>query len=184
MSDLSLRAATAADLPALSALAIRAFVAKFGPLYSQANLDIFLRDSLSPAAFAADLADPTREIMLAERGGELVAFAKIAFVCGFPDHARGSRVMELKQLYTAPEALGGGIGSVLMDWAMARLIERGADEVQISVYAGNLDGHRFYRRFGFEKVADITFQVGDHFDPEFLFARMVWGSRIPSSAET
>ncbi len=28
---------------------------------------------------------------------------------------------------------------------------------------------RFYHRYGFAKIADITFQVGDHFDPEFLY---------------
>jgi diamine N-acetyltransferase len=173
VNDLTLRPATTDDLPALSALAIRAFIAKFGPLYSQANLDAFLTESLSEAAFTTDLADPTRRIQLAERGGELIAFAKIALVCGFPEHARGHRVMELKQLYTAPEAIGGGIGGALMDWAMATMAAGGADEVQLSVYAENFDAHRFYRRYGFDKVADITFRVGDHIDPEFLFARMV-----------
>jgi diamine N-acetyltransferase len=173
VSKLTLRAATTADLTALSALAIRAFVAKFGHLYSQANLAAFLAENLSETAFAADLADPSRKICLAERGGALVAFAKIAFVCGFPAHARGEKAMELKQLYTAPEAIGGGIGAALMDWAMAELTAHGADEVQLSVYAENFDAHRFYRRYGFEKIADITFRVGDHIDPEFLFARAV-----------
>lgn len=173
MTGLTLRAATSADLPALSALAIRAFVAKFGSLYSQANLDAFLAENLAEAAFAADLANPVRQIQLAERDGALLAFAKIAFVCGFPDYAKGNRTMELKQLYTAPEAIGGGIGAALMDWTMATLAARGADEVQLSVFAGNHDAHRFYRRYGFDKVADITFKVGDHLDPEFLFARML-----------
>jgi diamine N-acetyltransferase len=173
VSELSLRAATEADLPDLSALAIRAFVVKFGHLYSQANLDAFLVENLSVPAFANDLADKSRAIQLATRDGELLAFAKIALVCGFPEYARGQRVMELKQLYTAPEAIGGGIGGELMDWAMERFRAGAADEVQISVYAENFDAHRFYRRYGFDKVADITFQVGDHFDPEFLFARML-----------
>jgi ribosomal protein S18 acetylase RimI-like enzyme len=173
VNDLTLRAATAADLPALSALAIRAFDVKFGHLYSQANLDAFVSGSLSETAFAADLADPTRLIQLAERNGALAAFAKIGFVCGFPEHARGHSAMELKQLYADPQAIGGGIGSALMDWAMATLAARGADEVQLSVYAENFDAHRFYRRYGFDKVADITFKVGDHIDPEFLFARLV-----------
>jgi ribosomal protein S18 acetylase RimI-like enzyme len=168
-----LRPATPADAEALSTLARAAFIAKFGPLYSTENLTMFLEQALSTEAFAADLADPVREIHLAERGGSLVGFAKIAFACGFPDHVRGSRAMELKQLYTAPDATGGGIGAQLMDWAMARLAERGADEVQLSVYAHNEGGHRFYRRYGFEKVADITFRVGDHIDPEFLFARLL-----------
>jgi ribosomal protein S18 acetylase RimI-like enzyme len=173
MGELILRPATASDLPTLSQLAIDAFIAKFGHLYSQTNLQHFLSEALSQEAFAGDLANPQRLIQLAMRDGKLAGFAKVAFACGFPDHARGRRAMELKQLYTAPDAIGGGIGSALMDWAMAALADRGADEVQLSVYAGNDGAHRFYRRYGFDKVADITFRVGDHIDPEFLFARLI-----------
>ena len=141
VSQPTLRAATAADVPALSRLAIAAFVAKFGDLYRPEDLAAFLAEALG-------------------------------LTCGFPEHARGSRVMDLKQLYTAPQATGQGVGSALMDWAMAEFAARGADEVQLSVYAENHGAHRFYRRYGFDKVADITFRVGEQLDPEFLFALM------------
>lgn len=168
-----LRPATEADIPALSRLATDAFIAKFGHLYSQANLDAFLSESLSEAAVAAELANPDRIYRLAEDEGRLIGFCKIGLSCGFPEHARGQRVMELKQLYTAPDATGKGIGAALMDWAMAEFAARGADEAQLSVYAYNEGAHRFYQRYGFAKVADITFTVGDHVDPEFLFARLL-----------
>ncbi|HCF24042.1 MULTISPECIES: GNAT family N-acetyltransferase [unclassified Novosphingobium] len=169
-----LRGANPADVPALSRLASEAFIAKFGHLYSAENLDAFLTESLSEAAILAELADPTRLYQLAaDESGALLGFAKIGLTCGFPDQARGNRVMELKQLYTAPDATGQGIGALLMDWAMDQFAARGSDEVQISVYAENHGAHRFYARYGFEKVADITFRVGDHIDPEFLFARML-----------
>jgi diamine N-acetyltransferase len=173
MGELSLRSMEPADVPALSRLAIASFVAKFGSLYRPSDLKAFLEESLSEAAVAADLASPKLLYHLAERGGELVGFVKIGLVCGFPEHARGSKVMELKQLYTAPQATGGGIGSALMDWAMEQFRARGADEVQLSVYAHNDGAHRFYRRYGFDKRADITFRVGEHLDPEFLFARLL-----------
>ena len=169
-----LREATPADIPALSELAIARFNAKFAHLYSAENLAAFLEESLSERAITAELANPTRVYRLAESDdGALLGYAKIGLTCGFPDHARGQKVMELKQLYTAPEATGKGIGGALMDWAMAQFAERGADEAQLSVYAHNDGAHRFYRRYGFDKVADITFRVGDHIDPEFLFARML-----------
>lgn len=172
MTDLTLRAATTADIPALSRLATDSFVAKFGHLYSAENLNAFLTESLSEAAIAAEMANPDRVYRLAECDGALVGYCKIALTCGFPEHARGQRVMELKQLYTAANATGGGIGKAMMDWAMEQFAARGADEVQISVYAHNDGAHRFYRRYGFDKVADITFRVGDHIDPEFLFAQL------------
>lgn len=169
---LILRPATQADIPALSRLAIESFIAKFGPLYSETDLNSFLAESLSEPAIAAELANPQRVYRLAERDGQLLGYCKIGLTCGFPEHARGERVMELKQLYTAPNATSLGIGGQLMDWAMAEFAARAADEVQISVYAYNDGGHRFYRRYGFDKVADITFRVGEQLDEEFLFAQL------------
>lgn len=168
-----LRGATPADIPAIAALATASFVAKFGHLYSADNLSAFLAENLSEAAVATELANPERIYRLAEADGALLGYCKIGLGCGFPAHAQGKRTMELKQLYTAPEATGRGIGAALMDWAMAELAARGADEVQLSVYAENHGAHRFYHRYGFAKVADITFRVGDHIDPEFLFARLL-----------
>ena len=173
MTQTILRAATIADIPALSELAIDAFKAKFAQLYSADDLATFLAEALEEGPVATELANPTRIYQLAEVDGALMGFAKIGLTCGFPDHARGHRAMELKQLYTAADATGMGIGSQLMDWAMAQFAARGADEVQISVYSENHGAHRFYERYGFEKVADITFKVGEQLDPEFLFAKML-----------
>lgn len=169
-----LREALPADVPALSRLATESFVAKFGDLYRPEDLAAFLEESLSESAIAAELANPGRVYRLAQGDdGALLGYCKIGLTCGFPEHARGHKVMELKQLYTAPEATGQGIGGALMDWAMAQFTAHCADEVQISVYAYNDGAHRFYARYGFAKVADITFKVGEQLDPEFLFARML-----------
>jgi diamine N-acetyltransferase len=173
MSELILRGATAADVPALSRLAIDSFVAKFGPMYRAEDLSAFLIESYSQAAIAAELANPDRLYRLAERDGKLLAYCKLGLSCSFPQFARGRHVLELKQLYALAEATGSGVGTALMDWAMAEFVARGADEVQISVFSGNEGAQRFYRRYGFEKVADVTFKVGTQIDAEFLFAKLL-----------
>ena len=81
--------------------------------------------------------------------------------------------MELKQLYTDPDLIGRGHGARLMDWALAEARAWAADEMQLSVYAHNPDAQRFYARYGLNKIADITFKVGDHIDPEFLFGMVM-----------
>lgn len=173
MSEVTLRAMTATDIPALARLASGAFVEKFGHLYAELDLNSFLDQVLSERGIAGDFADPAQIYRLAEADGELIGFAKIGLKPCCAEHARGQRTMELKQLYTAAGATGKGIGAVLMDWAMAELAARGADEVQLSVYSENFGAHRFYERYGFAKVADITFTVGTHVDPEFLFAKLI-----------
>lgn len=170
---MNLRAATAADIPALSHLGEESFVAKFGHLYRPEDLAAFLAETYSPDAIRAELISPGRLYWLAELEGRLVAYCKLGLVCGFPEHVRGKHVIELKQLYTDPALVGQGIGSVLMDWALAEARARGADEMQMSVWSGNLGAQRFYARYGFAKVADVHFRVGAHRDDEFLLARML-----------
>lgn len=167
---MTLRLATPADAPALADLGRRAFIAKFGHLYSPANLNRFLEESHSVFTVSAQLADPKMKIAVIEEDGVLASFCKIVQFSSLPQNTAANAPMELKQLYTDPDLIGRGAGARLMDWAFAEARAWGADEMQLSVYAHNPEAQRFYRRYGLEKVADIEFWVGDHCDPEFMFA--------------
>ncbi|MPS68836.1 MAG: GNAT family N-acetyltransferase [Novosphingobium sp.] len=170
---MNLRPATAEDAAALADLGRRSFVVKFGHMYTPEDLANFLADSHSEAKVAKEIADPGMRIMLAVEEDRLLGYCKMVLDCGWPEHARGGAVIELKQLYTDPEATGRGIGASLMDWALDLARERAADEVQLSVWSGNEGAQKFYARYGFGKVADIHFMVGEQRDEEFLFARMM-----------
>lgn len=170
---MELRPPTAGDAAALAQLGAHSFTVKFGHLYKPNDLEAFLSQSHSEEKVAREIADPAMRIMLAERDGKLLGYCKLVMACGWPDHARGERTIELKQLYTAPDATGQGIGARLTDWALDEARRYGADEIQLSVYAENPGAQKFYSRHGFAKVADIHFMVGDQRDEEFLFARLV-----------
>lgn len=173
MTGLILRPATEADIPALSVLGRDSFVAKFGHMYRPEDLAAFLEQVHSPAGVASDMADPNQMFRVAEMDGQLVGYCKFGLKGSWPEHARGERTMELKQLYTDPDRTGQGIGAALMDWAMGEAASRNADEMQLSVWSGNHGAQKFYARYGFAKVADIEFLVGEQVDEEFLFARML-----------
>jgi ribosomal protein S18 acetylase RimI-like enzyme len=169
-----LRDATPEDAPAIAAMGNQAFCAAFAHLYQAEDLDAFLAANHSAAKAAAEIADPAMEIRLAlDEDGALLGFCKLVMSCGWPEHARASQAIELKQLYTDPAATGRGIGAALMDWTLAEAAAHGAGEVQLSVWSGNHGAQRFYARYGFEKVADIFFMVGAQRDEEFLFAKVL-----------
>jgi ribosomal protein S18 acetylase RimI-like enzyme len=170
---MNLRFAAPADAAALADLGARSFVAKFGYMYTPEDLENFLAESHSEAKAAKEIADPGMQVLLAEEEGRLLGFCKLVLACGWPEHARGRKVIELKQLYTDPETTGRGIGSALMDGAMEIAREQEADEMQLSVWSGNEGAQKFYARYGFGKVANIFFMVGDQRDDEFLYARMM-----------
>ena len=170
---IELRPAEPADAPALAELGARSFTAKFGHLYRPEDLSAFLAESHAAAKVTREIADPAMRVMLAVEDGGLLGFCKLVMTCGWPEHAQGRKIIELKQLYADPEATGQGIGGRLMDWALDEAHGFGADEIQLSVWSGNLGAQKFYARYGFVKVADIHFLVGQQRDEEFLFARMM-----------
>ena len=170
-TTIELRQAHTEDAERLSHLATHSFVQKFASLYHPGDLASYLDEALSPAAIIAEIANPERLYHLAVGADDcLIGYCSLGLACGFPQHARGQRTIELKKLYTDPDRTGGGIGTRLMDWALGEARARGYDEMQLSVWSGNSGAQRFYMRYGFAKVADVTFRVGQQIDKEFLFS--------------
>lgn len=163
------RPATLADAPALAVLGAETFVAAFGHLYTPADLDAFLAEVHDPQAVAAEITGESCTHRLVEDEGKLVAFCKLRYPSHYRHHSDARDPIELGQLYALPGYTGHGIGARLMDWALGVARERGHDAVLLSVYSENYGAQRFYQRYGFGKIADITFRVGDHLDPEYLY---------------
>ena len=166
-----LRPATHDDLPALARIGTDAFVAKFGHLYKPEDLASFLAEYRTEDAYRGQLADPGTRIQIAEDDGALLGYCLIVLGKGFDERPlpHPAKPVTLSQLYCAPEALGRGTGSALMAWMLDEVRAWGADAVQLSVYSENHDAQRFYHRYGFVKAADMSFWVGNHRDPEFLY---------------
>lgn len=163
------RPATVEDAPALARLGADSFTAAFGHLYRPEDLAAFLAEVHDPQAVAGEIAGEECTHRLVEHEGELVAFCKLRHPSHYAQHSTARDPIELGQLYALPQHTGAGIGAQLMDWALGVARTRGHDAVLLSVYSENFGAQRFYQRYGFGKIADITFRVGEHLDPEYLY---------------
>ena len=165
------RGPVAADVPALAALGRDSFTAAFAHLYAPEDLAAFLDEVHDEAAVALRIASPDRVYRLAHAAdGTLAGYCQLVLRVSFEPASAARKPITLSQLYCAASATGSGLGSALMDWGIAEARTRGADEMRLSVWAGNHGAQRFYARYGFIKVADIGFWVGKQRDDEFLYA--------------
>ncbi len=164
-----LREATARDAEALACLGRESFCAAFEHLYKQEDLAAFLATAYSVDAVAAEIADPAYIHQLAFEGSALAGFCKMKYPGSYEGHSDAANPIVLCQLYTDPARTGTGIGARLMDWGLSTAREKQCDAVQLSVWSENFGAQRFYRRYGFAKIADIYFWVGDQRDDEFLY---------------
>lgn len=164
-----LRPASLDDVPALAVLGRDSFVAAFEDLYKPSDLTAFLEQVYSVEGVAGDLSHPNLVYRLAEDAGGLAGYCKIAKRSSYAEYSDAMRPVALNQLYTDPERTGQGIGAALMDWALSEARDLKADAMQLSVYSENYGAQRFYQRYGFAKIADIEFWVGEQCDAEFLY---------------
>jgi ribosomal protein S18 acetylase RimI-like enzyme len=167
------RPATLEDAPALAALGAETFIAAFGHLYTPRDLATFLAQVHSPGPVAEEIAGDECTHCLVEdassNGRALVAYCKLRHPSHFAALSDARDPLELGQLYCLPTHTGHGIGAKLMDWALEQARAGGHDAVLLSVYSENYGAQRFYQRYGFGKIADITFPVGEQLDAEYLY---------------
>ena len=171
----TIRRAVPADVAVLVELGTSTFIETFGHLYSAADLQAFLDESHSPAAYGRVLANPDYALWIAERDGDAIGYAQ-AGPCGLPHADVSPGDGELKRLYLRRSEQNGGVGRALMDAAMAWLERDGPRALWISVWSENTGAQRFYARHGFAFAGEYEFPVGEQRDREFMFRRLPRGA--------
>ena len=153
----------------LAALGRDSFVAAFGHEYTSGDLARFLEEVYSDAAVRKEIGDDHCIHRLSWDGDHLLGFVKLRSPSWYAEHSNARNPIALGQLYTDPAHTGEGVGADLMAWAIGEARRLNHDAIQLSVWSENPGAQRFYARYGFTKIADIDFYVGDHRDDEFLY---------------
>ncbi|NUS39466.1 MAG: GNAT family N-acetyltransferase [Lysobacter sp.] len=168
--NLAIRRATPADADALSAIGARTFTDTFGHLYAPEDLQAFLDESHTPAAYAGYLGDPAYALWVLEDAAGVHGYA-LAGPARLPHADVRAGDGELKRLYVDRTLYNGGWGGKLFAEALAWLERDGPRTLWISVWSENLGAQRFYARHGFGFVGEYEFPVGAQRDREFMFRR-------------
>lgn len=176
------RRAIPADAVALAGLARETFVETFGHLYRPEDLAAFLEKSQSVAAYAPLLEDPRVAVWVAaDEDGRLVGFLN-AGPCKLPLPEPAPNAGEIRQLYLRSSVQGGGLGTRMLVTGLEWLAAQGHYPLYVGVWSGNSGAQRLYARFGFEKVGEYDFPVGEHLDREFILRRRTIPPRAPAGS--
>jgi len=171
----TLRPATPADAPALSALKLvcfrETFLEDFGVPYPPGDLARFEAQSYGEAQVMAEIVDPSHASWVCEGpDGALLAYAHCG-PCKLPHPKVTERSGELYQIYVRRDAQGLGLGRTLLATALDWLQAHYPGPIWLGVWSGNARAQAVYAAQGFRKVGDYHFMVGDHRDDEFIYRR-------------
>lgn len=161
-------------VPALSALAKDSFTETFGHLYPPEDLEAFLTKSYAHDALRADIDDPAQHWrVVLDDTGAAVAYMQCGKVCLPHPDARPDHEGELKRLYVHSSQQGKGLGKTLLAAAIDYMTERFGDAPQwIGVWSENTKAQALYGSFGFQRVGEYQFAVGQTLDDEFILRRI------------
>ena len=150
----AIRAAEAADIPALADLASRTWLDAFGATVSPVNAATETAEGRSEERFREALAE--RTILVADDDGALVGYVE------FDD-------VELNRLYVETALQGRGIGRALLDAALAHPRLARAPRVRVQVWDENARAVRLYESAGFRRVGTTRFAIGSEIVEDAVF---------------
>lgn len=175
VSRATVRPAGAADVSPVAAVAAATFELACPPSMTRDRVEAFVDEVLSPERFADYVADPTRQVLLAETGGTVLGYAML--VRGEPsdDDVRATirlrPTVELSKIYVLPQAHGTGAAALLMARALEWARATGAAGVWLGVNQQNERAQRFYGKSGFERVGAKRFLVGGVYEDDYVMER-------------
>jgi len=175
VSRATVRPAGTADVSAVAAVAAATFELACPPSMTRDRVEAFVDEVLSPERFADYVADPSRQVLLAETEGTVLGYAML--VRGEPsdDDVRATirlrPTVELSKIYVLPQAHGTGAAALLMGRALEWARESGAAGVWLGVNQQNERAQRFYGKSGFERVGTKRFLVGGVHEDDYVMER-------------
>ncbi|MEU9588259.1 GNAT family N-acetyltransferase [Streptomyces sp. NPDC048219] len=149
MGDLEIRRTTEDDIPAVVAMLAD------DPLGAQRESP----DDLSPylAAFERLRADPHQHLVVAVREGRVVGTLQLTVVPGLSRRGATRSIIEGVRVHA--DERGSGLGTQLIEWAIAESRRQGCQLVQLTSDKTRADAHRFYERLGFS-ASHTGFKLG------------------------
>ena len=169
------RPATVADAPTLTGFAATTFRETFEGENTPEDMARYVAASFAPERQAIEIADPAGTVLLAYHGevsvpGELVGYVHL--VSGpAPAAVRGPAPLELKRLYVGHAWHGQGVAQALMDAALDAARARRAQTLWLGVWERNARAVAFYRKYGFARVGEQTFVLGNDAQTDWVLAR-------------
>lgn len=165
------------DARPLAEFARSAFLAAYGGNDPSEHVLRYVNEAFTEKSLEADLRDADTTVLLArpgdsaQRGADcMVGYVTLRNQRPIDGIAEPSPV-QLERIYVDAAHHGGGVGSRLIEAAIATIASAGGGTIWLSVWQENLRAQKFYTRHGFERVGETFFMMGPVREDDFVYAR-------------
>ncbi|SHG20211.1 L-amino acid N-acyltransferase YncA [Flavobacterium fluvii] len=145
--------ATVEDIETIQKIAHTAWPVTYGDILSKEQIDYMLEKMYSEATLMDNL-NKGHHFVLVKENSVCLGFAS------FEHNYLNEKCTRLHKIYLLPEAHGKGLGKMLLERIVALAKENHSDTISLNVNKFN-KVCVFYKKMGFEVVAEEDLDIGD-----------------------
>ena len=170
MIDYTIKPITTSDVEKLQKVSRETFKATFDPYTAPNDMVRFLEEDYETVKLVKEIENPNSRFYFLMVQNEIAGYLKINVGDAQTEHLR-ENALEVERIYLRSSFQHRGLGNVLLDFAEKTAREEGKDYMWLGVYEKNVPAQHFYKRHGFSKVSQHTFQVGSDPQTDWLLVK-------------
>lgn len=170
--SITIRRGTPQDDVLIAEMSRRTFYDTFASSNTKEDMDQFMNETFTMEGLIQESHDPANIFMLAFEEDQPLGYARLREGEARPELA-GEPAMELARIYAEKEAIGKGVGSALMEAAIAEARQAKKTWIWLGVWEKNDRAIAFYAKWGFEKFATHDFPLGKDVQCDWLMKKRI-----------
>ena len=167
---ITIRFANEKDAELIADMSRQTFYDTFAGVNTKEDMDKFMNEQFTRKALIEEVGAKNNIFLLAYDEGKPVGYARIR-ENNNPPSLGSSNAMEIARIYAATNAIGKGIGKMLMQKCIEIAKARNRELVWLGVWEKNQRAIDFYPKWGFEKFADHDFVLGNDVQKDWLMKK-------------
>lgn len=168
--DYTIKPITTSDVEKLQKVSRETFKATFDPYTAPNDMVRFLEEDYETVKLVKEIENSNSRFYFLMVQNEIAGYLKINVGDAQTEHLR-ENALEVERIYLRSSFQHRGLGNVLLDFAEKTAREEGKDYMWLGVYEKNVPAQHFYKRHGFSKVSQHTFQVGSDPQTDWLLVK-------------
>lgn len=167
---ITVRKANLPDAALVADLSRATFTGTFASFNTEANMDKFLRESFSKEQLIAEVGQPGNHFFLAYENDIPVGYCRVR-EDNNPPELEGKQTIEISRIYAVREAIGKGVGKLLMQTCFDLGRALGKEIAWLGVWEHNKPAIAFYEKWGFTRFSEHPFILGDDVQTDWLLRK-------------
>ena len=155
------------DAALIADMSRQTFYETFAPDNKVEDMEKFLAEQFTREALIAEVDTPEHTFLLAYADGEPAGYACLR------EWKTDQNGIELARLYAASYYIGKGIGKALMQACIELAQQQGKKIISLGVWEKNERAIRFYKAWGFEKVGQHPFRLGNDMQVDWIMQKEI-----------